>query len=74
MSWLFVTLGIAAISAVEYFVDREHHDGARAAGRRSEEALEGRRAKGPTGPPTSEVIRAPPPRVVGSTAAGHRSA
>lgn len=40
MWWLFVTLGIAAISAVEYFVDREHRDDARAAGRRSEETLE----------------------------------
>ena len=40
MWWLFVTLGIAAISAVEYFVDREHRDDARAAGRRSEEALD----------------------------------
>ena len=35
-----MTLGIAAISAVEYFVDREHRDDARAARRRSEEALE----------------------------------
>lgn len=40
MWWLFVTLGIAAISAVEYFVDREHRDDARAANRRSKEALD----------------------------------
>ena len=38
--WLFVTLGMAAIFAVEHFVDREHRDDARAAGRRSEDALE----------------------------------
>jgi len=38
--WLFVTLGIGAISVVEFFVDREHRDDVRAAGRRSEEAAE----------------------------------
>jgi len=38
--WTFATFGIAAISAVEFFVDRDHRADVREAGRRSKEALE----------------------------------
>lgn len=39
--WMFVTFGIAAMSAIEFAVDRERREDARAAGRRSKEALDG---------------------------------
>lgn len=38
---MFVTFGIAAMSAIEFAVDRERREDSRAAGRRSKEALEG---------------------------------
>jgi hypothetical protein len=38
--WTFATFGIAAISAVEFFVDREHRAEVREVGRRSKKALE----------------------------------